>query len=59
MFKANFYNLLWIWKVAGDEVLLFGNFNKDVYSGELATYISGDEFRMKEMCFLDYRNNTP
>jgi hypothetical protein len=51
MFKAKLYNILWIWKAAGDEVLLSGDFNKDVYYWELARYISGGEFRMKEMCF--------
>jgi hypothetical protein len=50
MFKANLYNLLQIWKAAGDKVLLPGDFNKDVYSGEFSTYISGKEFRMTELC---------
>jgi hypothetical protein len=50
MFKANLYNLLWIWKAAGDEVLLLGDFNEDVYSGKFPTYISGEEFRMTELC---------
>jgi hypothetical protein len=51
MFKSDLLNLLCAWIVTGDEVLLFGNFNEDVYSGALAGDLARDEFRMTELCF--------
>jgi hypothetical protein len=50
MFKSDLLNLLRGWMVTGDEVLLFGNFNEDVYSGPLAGDLARDEFRMTELC---------
>jgi hypothetical protein len=51
MFKSDLLNLLCAWMVTGDEVLLFGDFNEDVYSGALAGDLARDEFRMTELCF--------
>jgi hypothetical protein len=51
MFKSDLLNLLRAWMVTGDKVLLFGNFNEDVYSGALAEDLARDEFRMPELCF--------
>ena len=50
MFKSDLLNLLCAWLATGDEVLLFGNFNEDVYSGPLAGDLARDEFRMTELC---------
>jgi hypothetical protein len=50
MFKSDLLNLRRAWMVTGDKVLLFGNFNENVYSGPLAGYLARDEFRMTEIC---------
>jgi hypothetical protein len=50
MFKADLLNLLCAWLVTGGEVLLFGDFNEDVYSGPLAGDLARDEFRMTDLC---------
>jgi hypothetical protein len=50
MFKVNLLGLLWRWKAAGDEVLLVGDFNGNVYSGNLAGQLAGNEFQMTKMC---------
>jgi hypothetical protein len=39
-----------VWKEAGDEILLLGDFNKDVYTGQMASALSGEFLRMKEVC---------
>jgi hypothetical protein len=59
MFKADLLNLLWRWKAAGNEVLLLGNFNKDVYSGSLASQLSSDKFQMTKMCLWTTGNKLP
>ncbi len=51
MFKSDLLNLLRAWMVTRDKVLLFGNFNEDVYSDTLADDLARDEFRMTELCF--------
>ncbi len=51
MFKSDLLNLLREWMVTGDKVLLFGNFNEDVYSGALADDLARDESGMTELCF--------
>ncbi len=50
MFKSDLLNLLHVWLATGDEVLLFGNINEDVYSGPLTGDLARDEFRMTELC---------
>ena len=50
MFKVDLYVLLLAWKANNDEILLFGDFNKNLYTGELAKLLSGDDLRMIEMC---------
>jgi hypothetical protein len=50
MFKSDLLNLLRAWLATGDEILLFGDFNEDVYSGPLAGDLARDEFRMTELC---------
>jgi hypothetical protein len=50
MFLVDLLSLLWRWKAAGDEILLVGDFNKNVYAGMLAEALSRDEFKMLEVC---------
>jgi hypothetical protein len=50
MFKADLLGLLRRWKVAGDKVLLVGDFNKNVYSSNLAAQLAGNNLRMTKMC---------
>jgi hypothetical protein len=39
-------------KETGYEILLLGDFNEDVYTGQLALSLSGEFLRMKEVCHL-------
>jgi hypothetical protein len=50
MFRTNLISLLCQWKDAGNEIVLLGDFNKNVYSGNLARSLSGDDLRMHELC---------
>ncbi len=50
MFKSDLSNLLLQWKANGDEILLFGDFNEDVYQGELSLRFSQDDLWMSELC---------
>jgi hypothetical protein len=50
MLQLDLLSLLCIWKAAGDEILLLGDFNKDVYTSHLASALSGDYLRRKELC---------
>jgi hypothetical protein len=50
MFCTNLISLLRQWKDAGDEIVLLGDFNENVYSGNLARFLSGDDLRMHELC---------
>ncbi len=34
MFQADLFNLIRIWKIAGDNIILLGDFNKNVYDGK-------------------------
>jgi hypothetical protein len=38
------------WKMAGDKIILLGDFNKNVYTGGLATAPAGDQLRMSKRC---------
>ncbi len=44
MFKSNLLSLLCRWKAAGDEILLMGDFNQNVYTSNFAIALAGDEF---------------
>jgi hypothetical protein len=50
MFQLDLLSLLRVWKAAGDEILLLGDFNEDVYTGQMASALSGEYLRMKEVC---------
>jgi hypothetical protein len=50
MFQLDLLSLLCIWKAAGDEILLLGDFNKDVYTGRLSLALSDGDLRMTEVC---------
>jgi hypothetical protein len=49
MFKSDLLRLLRECKAAGEEMLHFGDFNKDVYSGTLAVHLAGEELKMAEL----------
>ncbi len=50
MIHTDLISLLRQWKDAGDEIVLLGDFNENVYSGDLAWSLSGDNLRMHELC---------
>jgi hypothetical protein len=50
MFKLDLLSLLCRWKASGDEILLIGDFNKNVYTGLLATALAGEDLRVHELC---------
>ena len=50
MFQSDLLSHLRMWKETGDEILLLGDFNEDVYTGQLASSLSGEFLRMKEVC---------
>ena len=50
MFKSNLFSLLHCWKAAGDEILLVGDFNENVYTGLLANALAREDLRMHELC---------
>ena len=50
MFATDLLSLLRRWKVAGDEIVLMGNLNKNVYSGPIASSLLSDDLRMLEVC---------
>ena len=50
MFHADLISLLRRWKAAGDEILLMGDFNENVYTGPLSVSLSADDLRMTELC---------
>ncbi len=52
MFKLDLFSLLRRWKAAGDEILLLGNFNENVYTGPLAASLSSDDLRLSKLCFM-------
>ena len=52
MFQSDLLSQLRMWKEAGDETLLLGDFNEDVYTGQTALSLSGKFLRMKEVCKL-------
>jgi hypothetical protein len=51
MFKLDLLSLLRRWKAAGDEVLLLGNFNENVYTGPLMVSLSSNDLCLIMMCF--------
>jgi hypothetical protein len=44
MFKSDLLSLLRRWKAAGDEILLMGDFNENVYTGNFAIALAYDKF---------------
>jgi hypothetical protein len=44
MFESDLLSLLRRWKAAGDEILQMGDFNENVYTGDFAIALEGDEF---------------
>ncbi len=50
LFQLDLLSLLCIWKAAGDEILLLGDFNEDVYTGRLSLALSNGDLRMTEVC---------
>jgi len=52
MFQSDLLCHLLMCKESGYEILLLGDFNEDVYTGQLALSLSGEFLRMKEVCYL-------
>jgi hypothetical protein len=50
MFHHNLISILWQWKGAGDEIMLLGDFNKNVYLGPIACSLSSEELSMGKTC---------
>jgi hypothetical protein len=50
MFQIDLLNLIREWKNAGDEIILTGDFNENVYEGHLSQYLLHDDIRMSELC---------
>ncbi len=50
MFWHNLISLLHQWKAAGDEILLMGDFNENVYSGPIALALSKGKLRLSKIC---------
>jgi hypothetical protein len=50
MFQADLLLLIRSWKTAGDEIILMGDFNENVYDGDLAQNLLHDDIRMSELC---------
>lgn len=50
MFQADLLLLIRSWKTAGDEIILMGDFNENVYEGDLARNLLHDDIRMSELC---------
>jgi hypothetical protein len=50
MFYADLVSLLWQWKHSGEKIILLGDFNEKVYTGDIATALSQDELRMYKLC---------
>ena len=50
MFRFDLIALLTQWKADGEEIILLGDFNQNVYTGKLAKLLSEDGIRMHEIC---------
>jgi hypothetical protein len=50
MFQSDLVLLLTQWKNYGDEIILAGDFNENVYLGPVATALLTNELRMREVC---------
>ena len=50
MFQADLLLLIRSWKTAGDEIILMGDFNENVYKGNLARSLLHKDIRMSKLC---------
>jgi hypothetical protein len=50
MFQADLLRLIRSWKTAGDEIILMGDFNENVYEGNLARHLLHEDIRMSKLC---------
>ena len=50
MFQADLLLLMRSWKTAGDEIILMGDFNENIYEGNLAQSLLQEDIRMSELC---------
>ena len=50
MFQADLLRLIRSWKTAGDEIILMGDFNENVYEGNLARNLLHEDIRMSQLC---------
>jgi hypothetical protein len=51
MFKSDLLSLLRWWEASGDEILMMGDFNENVYSGAISAVLAGEDLRMTEICY--------
>jgi hypothetical protein len=51
MFKSDLLSLFCRWKASGDEIILMGNFNENIYTGVLAASLAKDELHLSKMCY--------
>jgi hypothetical protein len=49
-FQDDLVALLTEWKIAGNEIVLMGDFNEDVYTGILSVQLPLDPLRLQELC---------
>jgi hypothetical protein len=59
VFKSDFLSLLCRWKALGDEIILMGNFNENVYTGPLTVSLAEDKGRLSKMCYGTTREMLP
>ena len=51
MFRVDLLNLIRECRTAGEEIILIGDFNENVYDGLLSQNLLHDDIRMSELCF--------
>jgi hypothetical protein len=59
MFKSDLLSLLRRWKASGDEILMMGDFNENVYSGAISTALAGEDLCMTEICYRTTGKHLP
>ncbi len=59
MFKSDLLCLLRRWKASGDEILMMGDFNENVYSGAISTALAGGDLHMTEICYWTTGKHLP
>ena len=50
IFLEQLVSQLLLWKAAGEEIILFGDFNEHVYTGRIANRLAEGDLLMQEQC---------